>query len=72
MNNPKIYTYSILYSTTEAFTAKLPYVTAILEAEDGSRFASLLEGYQSGMQVKIGQEVTYIADGLNGTARYIL
>ena len=72
MNNPKIYTYSILYSTTEAFAAKLPYVTAVLEAEDGSRFASLLEGYQPGMEVAIGQEVTYIADSQDGKARYTL
>lgn len=72
MKNPKIYTYSILYSTTEAFADRLPYVTAILEQEDGSRFAALLEGYESGMEIGIGQEVKCIAGDSAGEARYTL
>lgn len=72
MLNPRIYTFSILYSTTEAFIDKLPYVTAILETESGERFAALLEGYKSGSEVKVGQEVKLIAQNEFGKNIYSL
>lgn len=72
MSNPTIYTYSIIYSTTEAFTHKLPYVSAILEQEDGSRFASLLEGYKEGIEIKIGNKVKYLGEDEQGRAKYSL
>ena len=53
----KIYTYSILRSSTEAFADRLPYCSAILELEDGSHVAALLDGYVDGMTVEIGMEV---------------
>lgn len=68
----KIYTFSILYSTFPAFTEKLPYVSALLENEDGTRFPSLLEGYVEGMEVKIGQEVKYLGTNEQGQERYSL
>ena len=56
----KIYTYSILRSSTEAFADRLPYCSAILELEDGSHVAALLDGYVDGMTVEIGMEVKNI------------
>ena len=53
----KIFTYSILRSSTEAFADRLPYCSAILELEDGRRVAALLDGYVDGMTVEIGMEV---------------
>ena len=41
----KIYSYSILRSAAEAFVDRLPYCSAILELDDGSRVAALLDGY---------------------------
>ena len=57
MANAAIYTYSVLFSSSEEFKDKVPYVSAILETPDGERFASLLAGYQPGMEIRIGQEV---------------
>lgn len=68
----KIYTYSILYSTFPAFTDKLPYVSALLEREDGTRFPCLLEGFEEGMEVKICQEVKYLGTNEQGQERYSL
>ena len=56
----KIFTYSILRSSTEAFADRLPYCSAILEMEDGSHVAALLDGYVDGMTVEIGMEVKNI------------
>ena len=53
----KIFTYSILRSSTEAFADRLPYCSAILELEDGSHVAALVDGYVDGMTVEIGMEV---------------
>lgn len=52
----KIYTYTVIRSSTEQFADKVPYVVAILE-KDGNRFTSFVDGYKDGMDVKIGQEV---------------
>jgi len=72
MENPVIFTYSILYSSTDEFVDKIPYVSCILEQEDGFRFASLLEGFVEGMDIKIGQEVKYIGEDEQGKVRYSL
>lgn len=68
----KIYSFSILYSTFPAFTDKLPYVSALLEKEDGTRFPCLLEGFEEGMEVKINQEVKYLGINEKGQERYSL
>ncbi len=62
----KIYTYSILRSTTPAFLNRIPYLSAIIEREDGTRFASLLEGYADGSQVKIDRPVISAGTDKNG------
>ena len=56
----KIFTYSILRSSTEAFADRLPYCSAILELEDGSHKAALVDGYVDGMTVEIGMEVKVV------------
>ena len=58
----KIYTYSILRSSTEAFADHIPYCSAILELENGSHVAALLDGYADGMTVEIGMEVKAVED----------
>lgn len=52
-----IYTYSVVYSSSEQFKGKTPYLTAILEAEDGTRFPAFLDGYQEEIKVSVGQLV---------------
>jgi len=72
MKKTVIYTWSILYSTFPVFSERIPYVSAILLREDGTRFSSLLEGYQDGMEVYIGQEVRYLGTDAQGRERYSL
>ena len=70
MESAKIYTYSILFSTSEEFKDKVPYICAILEKSNGERFASLVNGYEAGKEVKIGQEVTCKGQDADGKAVY--
>ena len=72
MGKATIYTYSVVYSSTEEFKDKTPYLTAILENEKGERFASLVDGYKDGAAVAVGQEVTYTGEDENGKATYSL
>lgn len=52
----KIYSYSIVYSTADAFKDKAPYVIAILD--DGQqKFVTRVENYHECREVKIGMEV---------------
>ena len=63
MDNVKIYTYSIVRSSIEAYLDRIPYCAAILERPNGSRFPALLAGYTDGMDVHIGMPVRAIKDG---------
>lgn len=72
MKKATIYTFSIVRSSTEAFAARTPYCAAILEAADGVRFAVMLEGYQDGDTVKVGQTVKGIGTDGQGKERYSL
>ena len=72
MKKATIYTYSIVYSSTEAFADKVPYCTAILELEDGARCAAMLAGYQEGMSIQPGQEVSCIGTDDAGNSIYSL
>ena len=62
MEEAKIYTFSILYFTTAQYSHLVPYVTAILEFENGRRLPVLLEGYVEGNEVRIGQIVKYAGE----------
>ncbi len=68
----KIYTYSVLFSSSEEFKDKVPYVSAILETPDGGRFPNLLSGYKPDMEVRIGQEVKATGQGPDGKTVYTL
>jgi uncharacterized OB-fold protein len=72
MEKATIYSYSILFSSSEAFKDKTPYLTAILENEKGERFASLVDGYKNGASVAIGQEVRCTGKDAQGKAVYSL
>ena len=69
-NTAKIYTYSIIYSPSEEFKDKVPYVVAVLE-KGNERFSSLIEGYRDGMEVRIGMPVTYCKDDDAGNPIYV-
>jgi len=56
--NATIYTYTVIRSTTEAFTHLAPYLVTVLENESG-RFTAFVDGYQDGTPVAIGQTVIY-------------
>jgi len=56
MKNPTIYSFSVVYSSFGEFVNKTPYIVAILEREDQSRFPYLLQNVD-GVDIKIGQEV---------------
>lgn len=64
-----IYTYTIIRVPVEEFAAEAPYITAIIEKEDGSRFMAKVDGYMDGMEVKIGQTV-FACEGDDGKTRY--
>ncbi|MTI17741.1 OB-fold domain-containing protein [Rhodobacteraceae bacterium RKSG542] len=72
MSKYTLYTYSVVYSSTEDFKDKTPYLTAILEDENGDRFASLVEGYEDGCDVCVGQEIKRIGEDANGKVIYSL
>lgn len=73
MTDPvKIYTYSILHSTSEEFKDRVPYVCAILERSNGERFASLLDGYTPNAKVEIGQVVQCKGRDASGKETYAL
>lgn len=72
MKNPTIYTYSVIYSTTPAFVDRVPYATALLERENGEKFASILLGYKEGMNIEIGQEVNPAGIDEKGNELYSL
>ena len=63
MSTAKIYTYTIVRSSTKALQNKTPYCTSILELEDGTHISALLDGYVDGMQIEIGMEVKSIGTG---------
>jgi uncharacterized OB-fold protein len=72
MSKTTVYTYSIIYTTFPAFTEKAPYISALLQREDGTRFPSLVEGYQEGKEVRIGQEIQYLGKNQQGQDIYSL
>jgi uncharacterized OB-fold protein len=55
--NYKIYSYSVLRSTSLDFQDKLPYVVAILEDQEGKRRSEFLHGYADGMTVNVNDPV---------------
>ena len=65
----KIYTYTIIYSSTEEFKDKTPYAAGIVEIEQG-KVAALIEGYKDGLKIEIGMEVDFSHLDAKGNAIY--
>jgi uncharacterized OB-fold protein len=63
----KIYSYSIVYSSTEDFADRVPYACAILEDDQGERVSCILEGYREGIEIKIGAPVREVENDGNTT-----
>jgi uncharacterized OB-fold protein len=72
MEAVKIYTYSVLSSSSQEFKDKVPYITAILERSNGERFASLVDGYKDGATIAIGQDVVCTGHDAAGKETYAL
>lgn len=60
MKKGKIYTYSIVYSASESFSDKTPYIVAIIE-DGNNKFLSRIDGYNEQMDVAVGKEVEILA-----------
>ena len=58
----KIYSYSIIYISSEEFKKDIPYVVAILEDESGTRFPAKVIGYNEGRKVAIGDKVDFVSN----------
>ncbi|PKM88958.1 MAG: hypothetical protein CVU87_06385 [Firmicutes bacterium HGW-Firmicutes-12] len=54
-----IFTYSIVYSASEAFSDKTPYVVAIIENGEG-KFLSRIDDYKEEMNIVVGMDVELI------------
>jgi len=67
----KIYTYTIVYSTSEDFKDKTPYALAMVE-ENGCRSVGILDGYDGKKPVKIGMEVDFSREDKEGCPIYKL
>ncbi|MPM54718.1 hypothetical protein SDC9_101498 [bioreactor metagenome] len=64
METLKIYTYTIIRSPAPAFQSCAPYICAVLERGDGSRFMCKIDGYKDGLSVTVGQPVKeQVTDG---------
>ena len=72
MEAVKIYTYSILSSSSQEFKDRVPYIAAILERGNGERFASLVDGYTAGTAIAIGQEVRCTGRDATGKDTYAI
>jgi len=68
----KIYTYSVIYSSTENFSNKTPYLIALLKDNRGNKKLSFIEGYDEHQDIEIGQTVIYLKDDDKGRAIYKL
>ncbi|MFZ5644736.1 MAG: Zn-ribbon domain-containing OB-fold protein [Bacillota bacterium] len=58
-NRANIYTYTIIYTATEDFKDKTPYVVAVVE-DNNQRFFTFVEGYDQNIEVTIGMEVEFV------------
>jgi uncharacterized OB-fold protein len=65
-----IYTYTIIYSSTEAFKDKTPYVAAIVEKAGGEKVATIVEGYRENIPIAIGMPVVFARTDATGNPVY--
>ncbi len=57
--NGKIYSYTVVYQTSERFEQQLPYVVALIDLDEGPRITAQLADIQP-TEVDIGMEVQMI------------
>ena len=69
-NKAKIYTYTVINSASADFVDKVPYVVAILEDANDTKFPSYVEGYKEGMDVAIGMDVEFLKEDKLGNQIY--
>jgi len=55
--NYKIYSFAVMRSASLDFQDKVPYLTAILEDENGNRKSEFVHGYVDGMTININDRV---------------
>lgn len=67
MREPRIYSYSVVYTSSVDFNDKTPYACAIIEDADGQRASCILEGYVVGSEVKVGMPVKELGKNEDGT-----
>jgi hypothetical protein len=67
----KIYSYSVLRSTSLDFQDKLPYLVAVLEDGQGNRRSEFIHGYEDGMTISINDPVA-VETGADGAEIYKL
>lgn len=68
----KIYSYSVLHSSTVDFAEKTPYIVAIVEDETGARQSAFVEGWREGIQIQIGGALIWAGEDEAGRARFAL
>lgn len=71
MKRAVVYTYSEVFSSSEAFQSLTPYVSAILKGEDGVRFPAFLVDAAGG-PVEIGATAEYVKQSENNIPLYRL
>ncbi|MHC1760033.1 MAG: OB-fold domain-containing protein [Negativicutes bacterium] len=62
----QIYSFSIVFSSTEALKDKTPYLAAIVEKPDGKKVSAMVEGYSPDVNVVIGSKVEIHNDPSGG------
>lgn len=72
MKKAQIYSYSIIYVSSEEFRKDIPYVVAILEDENKTRFPAKVIGYCESKKVNIGDQVELVSDDKEGHVVYML
>lgn len=64
-----IFTYSVIHSAAETFKDKTPYVVALVE-ENCRIMLALIEGYTEHKKLKVGMEVSFLAEDDKGNPTY--
>ncbi|HEY5512012.1 MAG TPA: OB-fold domain-containing protein [Geomonas sp.] len=64
-----VFTYSVVYSGTEFFKEKTPYVVAIVE-ENKRKAMARIEGYTEKTVMKVGMEVEFLTEDGDGNSIY--
>ncbi len=66
----QIYSFTIVRTAAAGFVDRAPYCVAILQTPEGSRVTAMVEGYEEGMGIEVGQSVQARPDPETGAARY--